>query len=289
MATRFASAALLATASLLVNTAPAGAATTIGQLAAAPAPTCVTQTDWLNPTVPNGTSYVVPALAGTSAERITSWSTNATSGAGQTLAMKVFRQVSGLTWMVVGHDGPRVLTQSTLNTFSGINIAVKPGDVLGINSANAAAANNACKFFVGGGEPYLLKSGDLPDGGSEMFSTDNGYRMNVTAVVQPSNAFTFGDTKDKRNGTALIVVNAPGSGVFELSGQSLFSASGAGTRSSVTATGPGIVKLLVKAKGKAKKKLKKTGKAKVTANVTFTPTGGDPSTKSETVKLKKKR
>ena len=48
------------------------------------------------------------------------------------------------------------------------------------------------------------------------------------------------------------------------------------------------VTLKVKATGKANKKLKKKGKAKVGAEVTFTPTGGEANTQTTKVKLKKK-
>jgi hypothetical protein len=44
----------------------------------------------------------------------------------------------------------------------------------------------------------------------------------------------------------------------------------------------------VKTRGKAKKKLNRKGKAKVRANVTFTPTGGDPNTESKKIKLVKR-
>lgn len=46
--------------------------------------------------------------------------------------------------------------------------------------------------------------------------------------------------------------------------------------------------LKVKPKGKAKKKLADEGRAKVKAEVTYTPDGGDPNTKSRKVKLAKK-
>ena len=52
-----------------------------------------------------------------------------------------------------------------------------------------------------------------------------------------------------------------------------------------TVTAPGAVELLIKARGKKKRKLNETGKVK--PNVTFTPTGGDPSTQSRKLKLKK--
>jgi hypothetical protein len=45
---------------------------------------------------------------------------------------------------------------------------------------------------------------------------------------------------------------------------------------------------VIKPKGKAKKKLNAKGKAKVTANVTYTPDGGDPNTQSKKIKLVKR-
>lgn len=72
----------------------------------------------------------------------------------------------------------------------------------------------------------------------------------------------------------------PGAGTVSLSGKGL-------KASSAVATAAGTVKLKLKATGKAKKKLKEKGKAKVKASVTFSPTGGDPSTQSKPVKLKK--
>jgi hypothetical protein len=47
----------------------------------------------------------------------------------------------------------------------------------------------------------------------------------------------------------------------------------------------GSVKLAVKSRGKAKRKLKKRGRAKVTAEVTYTPDGGMPNTDSAKLKL----
>ena len=48
----------------------------------------------------------------------------------------------------------------------------------------------------------------------------------------------------------------------------------------------GNEKLVIKPKGKAKKKLNQTGKVKVKAEVTYTPTGGEPNTESKKVTLK---
>ncbi len=47
------------------------------------------------------------------------------------------------------------------------------------------------------------------------------------------------------------------------------------------------MKLTIKAKGKKKGTLNETGKVKLRPKITYTPTGGDPSTQSVKVKLKK--
>src|SRR5947209_2921664 len=78
--------------------------------------------------------HVVPA----GYTKITSWSTNASSAAGQMLTLKVFRPSSGSTYTVVAHDGPRPLGPSAVNNFP-VAIPVHAGDVLGLNTANAAS------------------------------------------------------------------------------------------------------------------------------------------------------
>ena len=50
----------------------------------------------------------------------------------------------------------------------------------------------------------------------------------------------------------------------------------------------GKEKLQVKPKGKARKALNRKGKAKVKAEVTYTPEGGEPNTGSKKIKLIKR-
>jgi hypothetical protein len=114
----------------------------------------------------------------------------------------------------------------------------------------------------------------------------------VTVNVQPEgggggggggtggNDFTFGKAKkNKKKGTAKLTVNVPGAGDLELAQSK--KVKGAQKR----APSEGSVKLAVKPKGKAKDKLADRGKAKVNAEVTYTPDGGDQRTKSKRIKL----
>lgn len=104
-----------------------------------------------------------------------------------------------------------------------------------------------------------------------------------TEVSPASNAFTFGGVeRNRRKGTAELPVEVPGAGGLELAETPKVKGD------SATAAAAGEVTLLVKAQGKARKKLRKRGKAKVTAEVTFTPIGGDPGVQSTSLKLVKR-
>src|SRR4051794_16511 len=278
---RFALAACFAALALAASVSTAGASVTIGQTGL-PTSSCADGADRLQPTVISGNSYVVPStvVVGT----ITSWSTEAFAGAGQMLVMKVYEPLGGATYRVVGHDGPRALTESSLNTFS-TSVPVKAGEILGTSTPTPSGAG--CNFPVTG-ENYLTHTGILADGESGDFVTGTpNRRQDVSAVINPTNSFTPGAvTRNKKKGTATLAFNLPNPGDLAGSGQGAQVAStGAVTSKAVPA---GIATLVVKAKGKKKRKLNEKGKVKLNLAVTYTPTGGDPSTQSVKVKLKKR-
>lgn len=101
-------------------------------------------------------------------------------------------------------------------------------------------------------------------------------------VAPASNEFTFGAVvRNKKKGTAELTVGVPGAGELELGGAKLKPAT-AGP------DGEGEVALPVKARGKARKKLRRKGRTKVSAEVTYSPVGGDPRTEGKRVKLVKR-
>ncbi len=295
---RMALAASLAALSLTASASPAEAVT-IGQVSPSPGGSCGAQVDVLQPTVTSGNIYVVPSSTynaparvrgPVTSWRVTSWSHYARAGAGQMLAMKVFRKIADpATYMVVGHDGPRPLTGGVLNTFAS-SVEVMAGDVLGVNSANAATAPNACAFSAPG-QPILSRLGDLADGGSGAFATNTGIRVNASALLVPSNAFSLGKVKrNKKRGTATLAVRVPNAGKLALSGKGIKAASAAGAVISKTVGAAGKVKLLIRAKGKKQKKLNRSGKVKVKVKITYTPPpGDDPATQTRKLKLKRKK
>jgi len=276
---RFSLASVVAALSLAASALPATAAVTVGQTA----PSSINNSsdfDFVQGTLVSGTSYVLP-VNGT----LTSWSTHASANGGM-LAMQIFRPLGGSTYMAVAHDGPRPLNPSALNTFTGLSVPVKAGDVLG-NSTPSSAGLPAALFPGAPGDEHLVHSPALADGDQAPFGPDGGDRVNISAVINPTNSFIPGAvTRNKKKGTASLAFNLPNSGDLSGSGQGAQVAStGAITSKAVPA---GTATLLVKAKGKKKRKLNQKGKVKLNLAVTYTPTGGDPSTQSVKVKLKKK-
>jgi hypothetical protein len=268
---------------LMASAGPTWAAVTIGQTAPS-AEFCQSARDRLQPTVTSGTGYVVPATV--AAGTITSWSTEAMAGAGRMLAMKIYRPLGGTTYMVVGHDGPHPLSPGTLNTFP-TSVPVKAGDVLG-SSTPVAAGLPGCSFGAPG-DAYIHRSPTLADGESGDFpNATPDVRLNVSAVVNPSNSFSLGKVKhNRKRGTATVAVTVPNPGVLRLSGKDLKKATTSGAVVAKTVTAPGKVKVKITATGRKRRGLNQKGEVKVKPKITYTPTGGDPASRSRKLNLRK--
>ncbi len=105
-----------------------------------------------------------------------------------------------------------------------------------------------------------------------------------------SNAFSFGKLKrNKKKGTATLIVNVPGPGTLTASGKGVRAASAGQAVTSKTVGAAGGVKLVIRAKGKQAKTLRKTGKVKLKTKITYTPTGGGSASRSTKLKLQLKR
>jgi hypothetical protein len=262
----------------------ANAAVTVGMVApSTPSAICSGDFDLVqeSPTV----SYEVPA--GIASPVITQWSTNAAPGDGQQLALKVFEKipVPGATFRQVAHDGPRVLTGGTMNTFT-TELAVRAGDFLGVGFQSGSAPNG-CLF--GSEIGNWTRIGYLGDGETGDFHAETGY-VNVAAVIEPSNSFTIGTIrKNRRRGTARISVTVPGPGSLALSGKGVRAqrASGGAPLAAKAVSGAGTVKLLVRARGPKRLLLDRSGRVKVKLLITYTPTGGTPASEKRNLKLRK--
>jgi len=256
-------------------TARAGASVTIGQLpTSAPSPTCsVASTDYLQPSVTSGNLYVAKE-AGT----ITSWSTRS-FGAGATYGFKIFRRTSDPdVFQVISHATAPPLSTG-LNTFS-VSVPVRSGDMIGFN---ASGSLNSCTSSDPGDSVRTL-AGNLPDGATGTFGTKDDVRLNLSAVLVPSNDFSVTISRNRRLGTATVTVHTSNPGTVSLTGKGLKSGRAA---KAVFVAGP--VDFAVSTTGRWKRKLAKTGKVTVGALITFAPTGGDPSSQPISLKLRKRR
>jgi hypothetical protein len=94
--------------------------------------------------------------------------------------------------------------------------------------------------------------------------------------------FSLGKLKDKKRGTAKLTVEVPAPGGVALAQTKKLNGA------EVRAEAAGEVQLPIKPRGNAKEKLAQKGKAKVKAEVTYTPDGGEPESQIATLKLMKR-
>lgn len=191
----------------------------------------------------------------------------------------------------------QAVTATSSNQFTPANVTVSQGE--NVTWTNAGGLHNV-KFDDGSfeepPEPSFSNwtvSSTFNSPGTfryycEAHGGPGGAGMSGTVTVQtpsaspPSNDFNFGKVKkNRREGTAKLTVNVPGTGELALAKTKNLKAD----EDAVEAAGND--KLAIRPKGKAKKKLNENGEAKVNAAVTYTPAGGDPNTKSKTIKLVK--
>lgn len=254
--------------------APAHASVTIGQLpTAAPSPRCTVDADYLQPSVTGGNLYIA-RQAGT----ITSWSTNSFNS-GATYVFKVFRRTSDPdVFQVIARSEPHSLLPG-LNTVP-VSIPVRSGDMIGINESGAP---NSCTFVLPG-DSVLSHPGDLSDGAAGEFSAVEDVRLNLSAVLVPSNEFTLGTvTRDRRRGSASLTAYVSNPGLVTISGKGLK------RQVAKTVAVPGPVPFQIASAGSFKRRLERKGKVAVNPTVTFYPAGGDPASKSITVRLRMRR
>jgi hypothetical protein len=273
---RFALTGFVALLSLATGSSIAAGSVTIGQMSS---PTtlgsCGPDSDWVQATVVSGNSYVVPGTG-----TITSWTMFGGTNTGDQITMKIWRPVPGQSdaFQVVGHAGPQTITPGgTAGNSFPARVPVQAGDILGFHTGSTFTK---CAFDAPGEKYQALPMSDIQDGQTGQFfpAGTTNFRLDISAVFVPSNAFTLGAvTRNKKKGTATITVSVPNVGELAAKGKGV----------SAALLGPPN-RLLIRAQGKKKKTLNETGKVKLSVSVSYTPTGGDPTTQSLKVNLKKK-
>jgi hypothetical protein len=164
-----------------------------------------------------------------------------------------------------------------------VRLPIRIGDYVGLDCCDPDFFSPEAEFFVtGNGAVRNEWQPRLTDGGTARAPLrTNAYEIALNADIDPTSTFTLHViTHNKRKGTATITADVPNPG--ELTG------SGKGVNAAVISKvvrAPGKVRLLIKARGKKRRKLNSTGKAKVRPEITYSPTGGNASTRSVKVKL----
>jgi hypothetical protein len=131
----------------------------------------------------------------------------------------------------------------------------------------------------------------LTNGGPFQASDANSIcELLVNMVIVPSNTFSFAKAKSNlKLGIVILTVEVPGPGELSASGKGVRQASASGgARASKTVTAAGTATLKIKAKGAAKGKLDTTGRVTLKPKITFSPTGGTPTSQKQKVKLRKR-
>jgi hypothetical protein len=112
-------------------------------------------------------------------------------------------------------------------------------------------------------------------------TSDSGSSVSTAKIKAAAAGFKIGPVKrDRKRGLARLSITVPGPGTLALAR----TAKVKGDSRSVV--GPSTVRLTVKARGRAKQKLRRGGKARVTAKVTYAPTGGPARLKQRNVNLR---
>ena len=263
-------------------------------------------------TVPGTPSYETPHGV------LTSWRFHSSADpAAGSVRLKIFRYAgtgSNLVFKVLAESSLKTLSPNTAYDFKE-RIPVDQGDLLGLTAAGNAEVgitvpgtpeNRLAQF--GGGDIAPGQTGtatiawpDLrpsvaatvePDADNDGFGDASQDKCPVDPTTQALCQFSLGKVKrNKRRGTAILPVTVPGAGSVSLSGKGVANQQ-ASTSRAASAKGTAVaaastVKLVVKGKGKKRKTLNKTGKVKLNLAITFTPAGGEPSSQSAKLKLKK--
>jgi hypothetical protein len=282
---RFALAALLAALLLAASVSPARAVVTIGSnLAREPNNS---RADNPRPTFSN--SALAPALqapGGVSSPvngTVVRWRIRVGDSTRPT-NLRIIRPMGGGLFTGAGTSTlvtPPIHATTTYNA----QLPIRIGDYIGINCCEVPPPGG--EFFVTGAAIRNEWLPSLADGGSGRAPYDTSlYEIALNADI--ATTFTVDAIRrNKKQGTATLTVTVAHAGEVTGAGKGVKVANAAVNGKPVSA--PGSVQLLIKARSKKKKrKLNSTGEVKVKPKITYTPTGGEPATKSVNVKLRKK-
>jgi hypothetical protein len=177
--------------------------------------------------------------------------------------------------------GSQVVTLSNSGTapltISGTSVAGPQGPEFFTTSSTCVAPvapGGSCQVGVA-----FTPKGPGPRSATLTMTSNLGPLTTALSGTGVSNEFTFTKlTRNKAKGTAKVFVAVPGAGALQLTGLGVHA-------QNRTVSGPTTAALKVVPKTKLRATLARTGEVRVKVKVTYTPTGGDPRSKTKWVKL----
>jgi virginiamycin B lyase len=152
------------------------------------------------------------------------------------------------------------------------SIASRPahGQISGFNPSAGTLTYTPSVGF-NGSDSFTFKAANVGAGSKVATAT--------ISVGKASNLFTVTKVKkNKHRGTAKVNVEVPGDGLLAISSPKIVLTQ--------TVVENHIGQIRVKPDRKLRRRLDRTGKAKVSVELTYTPTGGDPATRSLSIALR---
>jgi hypothetical protein len=203
----------------------------------------------------------------------------------QATNLRIIRPLGGGFFTAAG-TSPTVIPPIHATTTYNVQLPIRIGDYIGIDCCNPLEGES--DFFVTGVPAIRSEWQPSLAGGGPGRAPSRTTLHEVALNADITTTFTVDAiTRNKKKGTATLTVTVAFAGELTGAGKGIKVANGA--LNSMTVSAPGSVRLLIKARGrKKKKKLNSTGEVKVKPKITYTPTGGEPGTRSVKVKLKKK-
>ena len=199
--------------------------------------------------------------------------------------LRIIRPLGGGVFTGAGTSASVAPPINAITTYAA-ELPIRIGDYIGLDCCNPGPPG--AEFFVSD-VPAIRDEWQpsLADGGPGRAPSSAGlYEIALNADI--ATTFTVDAIRrNKKKGTATLTVTVAHAGEVTGEGKGVKVANAAVIGKPVSA--PGSVQLLIKARSKKKKKkLNSTGEVNVKPKITYTPTGGEPATKSVNVKLRKK-
>jgi hypothetical protein len=209
---------------------------------------------------------------------VTAWLYRSAGPAATLISFRVLHPNGGLSFTGAG-------TSSSVPVVGGVQgqfataLPIGIGDGIGVNANGAEVVTSG----IAGASQGSWTLPPLADGSTRSATVAAGAETMVQAIVQPTNTVGFGAVRrNKRKGTASVVVAVPNAGTLSYAGLGIAATGPPGIEA------PGEIQVQIKAVGKKRKRLRKRGTAWVSPQVIFHPTHGDAGTSFGKLKLIRK-